>query len=312
MREGSDKNWTHEDQSVRMIKDMIDSACISLYETREGHDYAVELISSLITGDCETWQRLLKPSEMYLTEIVSNKFCNIDVDKCDYLLRDCFHVKRDILPFVDFMNSARVVVYGDGNSHIAYRVEDFELIESMFRNRASYHKHVYQQVDVMGIERQLLDVCLSANSAGLVIDDLPITEIQRDCQAYLKLDDTVIDLIRESEIQNKTMMQAQDLLQRMDNEQYYTFVYESSGDCKALISGLVTQFGDIFCTASKHIPNANIPKNIPLYDSEGSVVQRVSERQLSYESTLLFCKAFDNAVLAEVQEFIGNINNNNY
>lgn len=291
---------------------MLESAKISLHDDKEKHEYAVDLICSLIVGDYKAWQRLLKPSDFYLTEIVSNKFCNIDVDKCDYLLRDSFFAQCDIQPFSDFINSARVVFDNDGVSHIAYHVKDFPLIENMFSNRANYHMNIYQLVDVIGVEKQLLDVCLSASAAGLKINDFSLTEIQRDCQAYLKLDDTVLDLIRESEIQNKMMMNAQDLLQRLETEQFYTFVYESRGNYKCTMNDLTKKFGDIFTTATKRIPNACIPKNIPLYDEDLNIVQKISDLELSYESTLIFCKAFDSATIQQVQEFMSNINNNNY
>lgn len=312
VREGSDKEWTHEDQSVRMIKDMIEYGQISLDDDQLNHDYAIDLISSLITGDYKSWKRLLKPSEMYLTEIVSNKYCNIDVDKCDYLLRDCYFAGYEVEPLEDFIGSARVVFDDNEMSHIAYHINDFELIENMFKIRACYHMNVYQQNDVMGVERHLLDLCLSASRAGLKIDNFSLTEIQRDCHAYLKLDDSVLDLIRVSNIQNKMMIKAQDLLQRLDSKQFYTFVYESIVDHRNVLVELKNKFGDIFCTAIKRIPNASIPKNIPLYDNHGKIVQRVSDLHLEYESTLIFCKSFDDTTIKEVHQFMSNINNNNY
>jgi hypothetical protein len=126
------------------------------------------------------------------------------------------------------------------------------------------------------------------------------------------LSDTILDLIRESDVQNKMMLNAQDLLLRLDTEQFYTFVHESCDDCSTFLDKLIKKFGDIFCTATKRIPNASIPKNIPLYDDDGNIVQKVSDKELSYESTLIFCKAFDEATIQEVQEFMSNINNNNY
>lgn len=311
VREGDDKEWTHEDQSVAMIKDMIEFANITLHDDRQTNTYAFELISSFITGDRSAWQRLLRPSEFYLTEIVSNKHCNIDVDKCDYLLRDSYYSRYRAEPFEEFINSARVVFDHDGVSHIAYHVNDFKLIENMFINRACYHRNIYQMVDVIGVEKQLLDVCLSASAAGLNIDNFSLTDIQRDCQAYLKLDDTVLDIIRESEIQNNMMLKAQNLLQRMDKEEFYTFVYESNSDYTLLLDELVKRFGDIFCTATKCIPNASIPKNIPLYDDQGNIVQKESDKCLAYESKIIFCKIFDDTTIQEVQKFISNVRNNN-
>ena len=256
------------------------------------------------------WKRLLKPSEMFITEIVSNKFCNIDVDKCDYLLRDFHYVRLEILDFEKFMNSANVV-YIDGISHVGYHTNDFLLIENMFTNRAWYHMNVYQLPETFAIEKQVLEICLSANLAGLKIDGYQLTEIQKDCQAYLKLNDSILDLIRDSDIQNPMMAHAQDLLRKMDSKKFFTFIYEATGDYTKLLESLTEEFGDIFCTVVKRIPNASIPENIPLYDDDFKVVQKISDRELSYESTLIFCKTFDAEVIQKVQEFI-EIGNNNF
>lgn len=120
---------------------------IRLDESSETHDKALKLITSLITGDSKTWSQLLTPAEMFLTEIVSNKFCNIDVDKCDYLLRDSQYLKEyvEVKPFIGFLSRARILYDSDGVSHIYYHQDDFELIENLFYNRAYFHMNIYQQ-----------------------------------------------------------------------------------------------------------------------------------------------------------------------
>lgn len=303
----SNQNWTHESQSEQMIKDMIKCNKILLHSDRTVHEYAVELISSLITGDCEVWKRLLKPSEMYLTEIVSNKYCNIDVDKCDYLLRDYFYVHLEIKPFKEFFHRARIFNDLNGISHIAYHADDFELIENMFINRAIYHKEVYQLPAVAGVEKQLQDICVLADHGGLKIGDISITKVQNDCSLYLQLDDNVLDLIRNSSIDNHCMNEAKSLLKNLDKKQYYKFIYESRNvnDATSIYKDLVYKFGDIFCTAKKKIPNAVIPK-IPLYDDSGSTIYKTSNCNLCYESVLIFSKAFDNNVYQNIHDFLNN------
>lgn len=304
----SNQEWSHESQSVALIKDMIESYKISLHSEKEMHAYSLELISSLITGDYEAWERLLKPSEMYLTEIVSNKFCNIDVDKYDYILRDCYYVHHDIESFKDFFKHARIVTYDNGVSHLAYHANDFHLIENMFTNRAIYHNEVYQLAEVAGIEKQLRDICVLADKGGLKIGDLSITKVQNNCSLYLQLDDTVLDLIRTTTIENQCMSEATKLLKYFNDGQFYKFIYESHNQEDSIFKDLVCKFGDNFCAVQKKIPNASIPKNIPLYDDDGANVQKESNRKLSYESVLIFYKAFDDNIYKNILNFINNNN----
>lgn len=307
----SNQEWTHESQSVALIKDMVESNKISLHSDEKIHDYCVELITSFIIGDCEVWKRLLKPSEMYLTEIVSNKYCNIDVDKCDYLLRDYYYVHREIASFEDFFKHARIINDEHEISHIAYHVNDFQLIENMFTNRAIYHNEVYQLAEVAGVEKQIRDICVMADRGGLEIGGLTITKVQKNCSLYLKLDDTVLDLIRTSTIDNQCMNEAKKLLKHLDDEHFYKCIFESHNqdEVDAMQKDLVSKFGDNFCTVNKKIPNAAVPKNIPLYDDNGATVQKESNRNLCYESVLLFYKAFDDSVYKNILNFV---NNNNF
>lgn len=295
-----------------MIKDMLECYQLSLHSNPKIHSDALNLITSLITGDCEMWRKLLKPSEMFLTEIVSNKFCNIDVDKCDYLLRDNFYVNQEIHDFCDFFKTARITKGNDGFTHIAYHVDALNLIENMFINRANYHMNVYQHPKVAGVERQVHDICLLADRAGLKIGKLPITKVQNDCSLYLQLDDSVLDLIRNSTLDNQFMSEAQKLLNYLDNEIYYKFIceFENHDDCISTLKILTGKFGDNFCMVNKKIPNADVPKNIPLYDDNGDSVERVSSQKLNYESVLIFCKALDNDdIHHNAFNFLNNNNN---
>ena len=85
-----------------MFVQLVEANNITLWDTEEGHNYSIELIQALIVGDTTKLEQLL-PNEMnFLSEIVNNKFCNIDVDKVDYLLRDGYHLKNSLEIKEDF------------------------------------------------------------------------------------------------------------------------------------------------------------------------------------------------------------------
>lgn len=304
---------THEQQSVVLIEQLMDVNDIKLDDSPDTHRFALKLINSLIAADQAAWKQLLAPSEMFLTEIVSNKFCNIDVDKCDYILRDGHHVKQFVVlkPFINFLQRARIVHDDSGTSHIGYHVDDFELIENLFYNRAYLHMNVYQHFQVAGTERMVRDVCVKADAGGVTIDGLPLTEVQRDLSAYLKLDDSVIDLIRASPIDNQQVRDAQDIIGELDGERLYTLVWESTDSPKVLMDALTKKFGPIFRDVHKVIPYAEVPPNVPLYNDAGQAVMMTSNLRLSFRSTMIFCVKHDSELVRNVKNFIDSLNNNN-
>lgn len=287
---------------------MIRKNNILFHSDLEIHDNIVELTCSLITGDFNVWKKLLKPSEMFLTEIVSNKYCNIDVDKFDYILRDNKYVGHKLEPFLEFLDRARIVSDSENVSHIGYHVDDFPLIENLFINRANYHKSVYQFYKVAGIEKQFRDACYLADNGGFKLAGFSITEIQRDCQNYCCLDDTVLDKILEEISDNPLMKEAQELLRNLNNGKFYELIFETKdlNEINCTYSKLVNKFGDIFCKVVKYVPNAQIPENVPLYDDDGDNVQRISNEILDYESTMIFCKAFDSIMVQNTSNFLNN------
>lgn len=304
---------THEQQSLIMIEHLISSNNIQLHETPDLHKFALRLTTSLITGDCKVWKELLKPQEMFITEIVSNKFCQIDVDKCDYILRDKFYVKDFVTlkPFSEFLQRARIVFDDYGTSHIGYNLKDFKLIENLFYNRAYLHMNIYQHHRVAAAEKMVKDICVKSAAGGVTVGNLPLTEVHRNNDAYLQLDDTVLNLIANSQINDSRIDEANTILENLNaGTRHYSMVYEScDDDAKTVLDALVEKFGQIFCAVQKSIPSAEVPSNIPLYDDSGKLVSMKSTLKLSYNSTMIYCVNPDSDV-SSVKRFIDSLNNN--
>lgn len=285
---------------------MINKNDIKLHSDPIVHDRMIDLTCSFITGDFKVWRELLTPAEMFLTEIVSNKYCNIDVDKYDYILRDFFCVQRGLMPFEEFLDHARIVYDENDVSHIGYSIHDFHLIENLFVNRANYHMNVYQLTQVAGIEKQLKDICWLADTSGFKIADMSLTEIQESCEKYCQLDDSVLELIRCDS--NPKMKKAQELIKNLDKGRFYEIIYETKDtkDAADVLDMLTEACGDVFCTVEKFIPSANVPSNIPLYDDDGNNVQKTSNHRLDYKSTIIFCRSFDSDVYKNALNCLNN------
>lgn len=300
---------THEDQSLKLIEHLITTNDIKLHDDLKTHRNAVRLMTSLITGNCETWKEMLAPEEFFITEIVSNKLCNIDVDKLDYLIRDHYHVKehvKTLKPFMAFLKNARVVNDGNGTSHIGYNSDDFELIENMFWNRANFHMNIYQNLKVIGVERMVRDICVHGAVGGVTIDNLKLTDAHQNCDAYVHLDDSVLDLIKNSGIKNASVLKAQEILQDLQESRYYRYVC----DDPSLIEILVAKFGAIFCIIDKVIPNAEVPSNIPLYNGSSELVSMKSDDSLGYKASMIYSVESDEVTFDNIKNFIDVLNNN--
>lgn len=128
---------------------------IKLSEEPLEHLYGVELIQALIIGDMKSLNTLLTPELMYLTEIVNNKFSNIDIDKVDYILRDAYYLKGNIQihDFADLFDRCRVTKDINDVTHISYEIDDYELICNLFENRANLHIYCYQEPTIRGVEQ---------------------------------------------------------------------------------------------------------------------------------------------------------------
>lgn len=308
---------THEQQSIDLIKHMMIVNNISLHHELDNHEYALKLITSLITADTKAWKELLKPEEMFITEIVSNYFCKIDVDKCDYILRDTHYVQDsvEIKPFIEFLQRARIVYDSHGTSHIGYHCEDFPMIENLFYNRAYLHMNIYQHCQVAGVEKMVKDICSKASAGGIKIADLPLAEVHRDCDAYLQLDDFVLNVIKQSSIDNDLVREAQKILERLQNGRLYNMVWESpDGSSDDVFNSLVDKFGSVFCVVNKEIPKAEVPSNVPLYiihNNNIQLVQMASSLKLSYKSQMIFCVEPDEKLNEDIRAFIVSLNNNN-
>lgn len=88
-------------------------------------------------------------------QIVNNKYCFIDVDKWDYILRDSYYLNHVIsIPkgFEQVFSGAKVTAIDD-ITHISYHIDDYHLVHELFENRANLHGRCYQHPEIIGIEQ---------------------------------------------------------------------------------------------------------------------------------------------------------------
>ncbi|KAK6129319.1 hypothetical protein DH2020_036927 [Rehmannia glutinosa] len=187
--------WSHEQMSVEMVDHIVDEHHIDI--------------------DAETVKRAKSSREKrFLYDIVANGRNGIDVDKFDYIVRDCRACGLGCnFQFQRLMESMRVM--GDD---ICYRDKDYLTIHKLFATRADLHRTVYTHAKVKAIELMLVDALVSAN------DYLQIASHIHDPAQYWKLDDTIIKSIETAPDQE--LKESRDLILRIRRRDLYQFCNE--------------------------------------------------------------------------------------
>ncbi|CAG8494845.1 12102_t:CDS:10 [Funneliformis caledonium] len=197
--------WRHEDASLMMFDHLWENHC---KDTIDLDTDDVKFIKSLITGNvCSGRSR-------YLFDIVANNTNSIDVDKFDYLNRDCYYLgMKSVFDFSRLMRFSRVI-----DDQIAYYFKESYSIYELFHTRYSLYKKVYYHRVGKAIEYMLCDAMAEAD---------PILEISKavdDPEKYLKLDDTILNQIEFST--DPRLEKSRKLIKRIRTRDLYRFVDE--------------------------------------------------------------------------------------
>lgn len=91
-------------------------------------------IKNIINGEC------YDNNKPYMSQIVANHANGLDVDKLDYMVRDCYFTGIKCLVEVDRIISAMTLV----DNNVAYNEKILEDIANVFRTRYDLHRRVYQ------------------------------------------------------------------------------------------------------------------------------------------------------------------------
>lgn len=177
--------WHHEDMSKMMLDYLIEDNYIDM-ETSD-----VNRIKELIKPDSNTHLK----EKPFLFDIVANYRNSVDVDKFDYLARDCKYVgMKYSYDFSRLLTFNRVV----GNEICFHEKEAYDVYQ-LFHVRYNMHKQVYTHRVSKAIEYMIMDALTEANPT------LKITDMVQDPKEFLYLNDTIVSRIessREPELEN--------------------------------------------------------------------------------------------------------------
>ncbi|RIA99444.1 hypothetical protein C1645_747297 [Glomus cerebriforme] len=200
-----ERKWKHEDGSKMMVN--------HLFEV-----YGSKILGDLDTNDEKFIKDLIDGNRTnrspYLFDVVANKRNSIDVDKFDYLARDCHYLgMKSEFDHSRLMKFSRVY-----ENQITYYFKESYNIYDLFHTRYSLHKKAYNHRVGKAIDFMIRDALIEADPI------LKISESINDPNEYLKMDDTILNKIEFSN--DEELKKSQDIIKRIRTRNLYKFVDE--------------------------------------------------------------------------------------
>lgn len=188
--------FQHEEMSIKLFNYIIDTYGID--------DINVKLVSNLILPD---------NNHGFIYDIINNKHNYIDVDKFDYLLRDCHNsgVKASY-DYNRLIKFSRVI-----NDEICYQAKEAYNIYELFHTRYRMYKSVYYHRIARAIEHMYCDIL------SLIDPIIGLRDIINSAELFARLNDSIIF--------NSALNQAADnILKRIHLRDLYQMVDEIIDD----------------------------------------------------------------------------------
>nr|KYP32641.1 Protein SAMHD1 isogeny [Cajanus cajan] len=199
----SGSHWSHEQMSVNMVDYIVDEHNIDV------DPQMIKRVKEMILASSESSPPRSSNEKSFLYDIVANGRNGIDVDKFDYISRDCRACGLGCnFDFQRLLETMRVL-----DDEICYRAKEYLTIHKMFATRADLYRTVYTHPKVKAIELMVVDALVHANNY------LEISSQINNPIQYWKLDDTIIKTIETSPIEE--LKEARELILRIRRRNLY-------------------------------------------------------------------------------------------
>ncbi|KAG0316945.1 SAM domain and HD [Dissophora globulifera] len=196
--------WTHEQGSEMMLEYLVDDNNVDI--DRE----ELNFIKDMIMGE----RRGNDQRQAFLFDIVSNKRNSLDVDKYDYLQRDCYNVGiKSSIDCSRLMKMSRVI-----DNQICWHHKEVYNLYELYHTRFSLFKRVYTHRVGKAIEYMLTDALLAADKI------MGISSAIFHGEDYLHLTDDIVRQIERS--REPGLEESKALLKRIRTRNLYKFVDE--------------------------------------------------------------------------------------
>lgn len=209
--------WTHEGMGADMLEYLVDANHLDLTAHGAPEDL-VKRVQALITSGHgrEASQGAPGPAKGYLKEIVANARNSVDVDKFDYIARDCQNCGlKNSADFTRLQLYMKVI-----DDEICFKASEVLNLYELFHTRASLHQRVYTHKKAKAIEYMVVDALVAADAAW----GGDVSKAIWSPSAFCQLDDTVLKRIEWSD--EAALAPAQQILTRLRRRELYKYVNE--------------------------------------------------------------------------------------
>uniref|UniRef100_A0A804L068 HD/PDEase domain-containing protein n=1 Tax=Musa acuminata subsp. malaccensis TaxID=214687 RepID=A0A804L068_MUSAM len=200
--------WSHEQMSVQLVDYMVDQNHIDIDSDR------LRKVKDMIIASSKFAVKKSSEEKHFLYDIVANGRNGIDVDKFDYIGRDCRACGLGCnFQFQRLLEGMRVM-----DDEICYPAKEYLNIHKLFATRADLHRTVYTHAKVKAIELMVVDALVKAD------DYLKISLYPFDPAQFWKLDDTILKTIEFAD--SKKLKESRNIIQRIRRRDLYQFCNE--------------------------------------------------------------------------------------
>ncbi|XP_076597952.1 deoxynucleoside triphosphate triphosphohydrolase SAMHD1-like [Chaetodon auriga] len=320
------KTMKHESLSLKMFDHLVKCNNLEAEMTKYGlvPSEDLDLIKDMIDrpkaaqGQRPYEGRLM--SKSFLMDIVSNKRNGIDVDKWDYLARDCYYLGiQNNFDYHRLLNFTRVCKV-NGQMQICFRDKEVDNLYDMFHARYCLHRRACQHRVTTSIQLMIRDAFLKADG------HITLSTATDDMEAYTKLTDRVFEDILHSS--SDELKDAREILNRIMNRKLYKClgemrVEETSKEkicewekelTQGLPQGLTSEDFELYdCYMDYGMKEGDLIKNTYFYTKEKPTIAskipidlepRLLPKHFSVHLIRLYYKKADDSNLEPVQKVV--------
>lgn len=223
---------THEEASVLILSKIYHKHENKLGLTKED----LSTIGKMILGKPNDVPKILESiitwsesdlKNMFLFEVVSNARTGIDVDKFDYLKRDCHYCGIPCTFDPQRLMTFLSIEERDGQKTINYSGRSDEIVKSMWNSRDDLHRRVYQHRVVKCIDLMILEIVKSCSDDFIdAKNQIKLKDAHKNLDTYCLLTDYSLMCLA-----NKNNV-AKDILDRINRRDLWKTIVKVSSDTK--------------------------------------------------------------------------------
>ncbi|GAQ87196.1 hypothetical protein KFL_003380010 [Klebsormidium nitens] len=207
------EDWKHEHMSTKMLDYIVETYNVDIPPA------LLKRVKDLILGT------VVLPDEhdnkRFLFDVVANVRNSIDVDKFDYIARDCRNSGVESGYSYERLIMGMKVI----DNEICFRQKQCDNLYHLFATRARLYRTVYTHDKVKAVEAMITD------ALSLADPYLKFTETVNDPATYWKLDDTILKKIEVSDAPE--LAASRKIIERLRKRDLYRYCasYVKPKDC---------------------------------------------------------------------------------